>query len=121
MFSAQKMAKLSHIVHCWDAAPPMPIEIGSAVTQNESGPEQRADDPEQRQAADPGLDPEPAAGDARPHEGRQVRAVGPERGTGDDRERDAVLRARMADQQHRDQDDDVGEEHHEMTWYQAIP
>ncbi len=63
----------------------------------EDGGEERVE----RLAADPGLDPEPAAGDESAHERRQVRARGAVRGAREHRERDAVLRARMRVQEDR--------------------
>jgi len=61
------------------------------------------------QAADPGLDAEPAAGHTGAQEGRQVGAPDSERGAGHDRVGDPVLRPSVADQEHRDQDDRVGD------------
>ena len=94
----QKNAKLSHSVH---GCPPIADAFGPAVAG------QLADDHVDRLAADPGLDAEPAAGDERPQQRRQVRAAEAVEGAGEHRERDAVLGAGMAVQQHRDQHDQV--------------
>ena len=73
--------------------------------------EQDAEQGEQRHAADPGLDAVPAAGDQRARQRRQPRADRAERGAGEHRIGHAVARAGMADQQHRDEHDDIAEQH----------
>ena len=64
----------------------------------------------QRLAADPRLDAEPSARDQRAHQRRQVRADRSVRGTRENRERDAVLRAWMRVEQDREENDRVAEE-----------
>ena len=59
--------------------------------------------------AEPGLYPEPAAGDQRPGYRREVGPPHPERGADEDRERHAVLGAGVGVEEHRDQDDDVAQ------------
>ena len=83
----------------------------------EAGPEQavparddRGKERMQRFAPDPGLDPEPPAGDERTHQRGQIRAERPVSRPGEDRERDAVLRAGMRVQEDRDQDDRISEQ-----------
>src|SRR5450830_193601 len=61
-------------------------------------------------AAEPGLDAVPAAGDDGAHQGGQARAAGAEGGAGQHRVGDAVFGAGVADQEHGQQDDGVGEE-----------
>ncbi len=61
-------------------------------------------------AADPGLDPEPAAGHERAHERGEIRAEGAVGGAREDGKRDAVLRARVRVQEDRDEHDRVPEQ-----------
>ena len=63
----------------------------------------------ERERADPGLDPEPAARDERPRHRRDVRAADAEARAHEHRERDAVLRARVRVEQDRDQHDQVAQ------------
>ena len=84
-------------------AKPAPSSVGQPGT---SAREERL----QRLAADPGLDAEPAAGDERAHQRRQVRAERAVGGAREDRERDAVLRARVRVEQDRDEHDRVAEQ-----------
>ena len=64
-------------------------------------------------AADPRLNAEPSAGHQSAHERRDVRAEGPERGAEQHRERNAVGRARMRVEGHRDEHDEIAEENGE--------
>ena len=99
--STQKSANDSHCVHG------VPADDRRRVRP--AVPGDRAEQDVEGLAADPGLDAEPAAGDQRPQDGRQVGPAQAERGAGEDRVRDAVLGAGVAVQQHRHQHDHVGE------------
>jgi hypothetical protein len=61
-------------------------------------------------AADPCLDAKPTTGHEGPEKGGHVRAHGAEGGAAVNREGDAVFRARMGVEHHRNEHDDVAKE-----------
>ena len=82
----------------------------------DSGRERRHEDAEDfvdRVAADPRLDAEPAARDQRAQQRRNVRAERAERGAAIHRKRNAVLRAGVRVEHHRNEHDEVAEENRE--------
>lgn len=96
---AQKRTKQSQSVQ---GCPPISPAAGPAA-------EELAEQREDADAADPGLDAEPRAGDGGPDQGGQVRAAQPEGGAGQDREGNAVLGPGVPGEQHRGQHDHIGE------------
>ena len=100
-FRLQKSRNDSHSVVEW---PPKPAPSSVVPAGNDAG-EERV----QRFAADPCLDAEPAARDDRAHQRRQVRTDRSVGGAREDRERNAVPRARMRVEQDRDEHDGVAE------------
>ena len=125
MLRAQKMAKLSHRVHGWAAASPMPIEIVAApvhptaspvsvlssapTTANSAVPPIQVWMPNQPQATKARI----SAGRLAPYVPNDARAM-----TGYGM---PVLGARVADRQHRDQDEDVGQEDREQRLVPGHP
>ncbi len=84
--------------------------IAEVFRQIVPGGNEGGEDAIDRPAADPGLNAEPAAGDQRPQQRRNVRAQQAKAGAAIDRKRDAVLRAGVRVEDHRNQHDHVSQE-----------
>src|SRR6266536_2099314 len=69
----------------------------------------------QRFAANPRLNPKPAAGDNSAHQGRKIRAVGAVTCARENREGNSVFRAGVRVQQNRDQDDRVAQKDRDQS------